>query len=312
MPLLGPAIGPIAGGFVTEYSTWRWGFYATSIADAVIQISGLFFLQETYPPKLLLNKAKKLRKETGNKELHTEFESPDRTLLKILSTALVRPFRLILTQVVIQVLALYMAFIYGTMYLVLTTFPGLWVNQYNESIAISGLNFISMALGFYIGAQSAARANDLIYARLKARSKDQKGQPEFRIPTILPGSILVPIGLFIYGWTAEYRTHWIGPNIGICIFCIGTIVAFQGLQTYIVDSYTRYAASAVAAATVLRSLAGFGFPLFAPYLYSALGYGWGNSLLAFIAMALGIPAPFLLWFFGKKLREKSTFAAGGY
>ena len=312
MPLLGPAIGPIAGGFVTEYSTWRWGFYATSIADAVIQISGLFFLQETYPPKLLLNKAKKLRKETGNKELHTEFESPDRTLLKILSTALVRPFRLILTQVVIQVLALYMAFIYGTMYLVLTTFPGLWVNQYNESIAISGLNFISMGLGFYIGAQSAARANDLIYARLKARSKDQKGQPEFRIPTILPGSILVPIGLFIYGWTAEYRTHWIGPNIGICIFCIGTIVAFQGLQTYIVDSYTRYAASAVAAATVLRSLAGFGFPLFAPYLYSALGYGWGNSLLAFIAMALGIPAPFLLWFFGKKLREKSTFAAGGY
>jgi hypothetical protein len=59
------------------------------------------------------------------------------------------------------------------------------------------------------------------------------------------------------------------------------------MQTYIVDSYTRYAASGVAAAVVLRSLAGFGFPLFAPYLYSSLGYGWGNSLLGFLAIGIG-------------------------
>jgi len=128
---------------------------------------------------------------------------------------------------------------------------------------------------------------------------------------MIPGSLLVPIGLFIYGWTAQYRTHWIGPNIGAAIFAAGVIVGFQCIQTYLVDSYVRYAASAIGAATVLRSSAGFGFQLFAPYMYAALDYGWGNSLLGFIALGLGIPAPFLLWFFGKKLRERSTLAAGG-
>jgi hypothetical protein len=100
------------------------------------------------------------------------------------------------------------------------------------------------------------------------------------------------------------------PNIGAAIFGAGCIICFQCMQTYIVDSYTRYAASGVAATVVLRSFAGFGFPLFAPYLYSSLGYGWGNSLLGFLGIAIGIPAPFLFWFYGEKLRAKSQFAAG--
>ena len=100
------------------------------------------------------------------------------------------------------------------------------------------------------------------------------------------------------------------PNIGAVLFSAGILVGLQCMQVYIVDAYTQYAASAIAAATVLRSLAGFGFPLFAPYMYQALDYGWGNSLLGFMAIGIGWPGPFLLWKYGKTLREKSTFAAG--
>ena len=128
---------------------------------------------------------------------------------------------------------------------------------------------------------------------------------------MIPGSFLFPIGLFIYGWSAQYVTQWIVPNIGAAIFAAGVIVGFQCIQTYLIDAYVHFAASAIGAATVLRSLAGFGFPLFAPSMYNALGDGWGNSLLGFIAIGLGLPAPFLLWTYGEKLRSRSRFAAGG-
>jgi MFS family permease len=98
-PLLGPAIGPIAGGFITEKTTWRWVYYATTIADGIIQVFGLFFLQETYPPVLLHRKKVKLIKETGNEALHTEYDDPNRTIGKTLRIALVRPFKLLGTQV---------------------------------------------------------------------------------------------------------------------------------------------------------------------------------------------------------------------
>ncbi len=91
-----------------QQTTWRWCFWSTSIVDAGIQILGLIYLRETYAPKLLSDKAKKLRIETGNPDLHTEWEHPDRTLRNIIASSLVRPFRLLGTQPIIQVLALYM------------------------------------------------------------------------------------------------------------------------------------------------------------------------------------------------------------
>ncbi|PYI03436.1 MFS general substrate transporter [Aspergillus sclerotiicarbonarius CBS 121057] len=310
-PLLGPAVGPIAGGFIAENTTWRWVFYATSIADGLIQVAGLFFLRETYAPVILKKRAQKLRKETNDPDYQTEYERQNKTLGQVMRAALIRPFRLLATQPIVQALAAYMAFIYGTMYLVLSTFPSLWTSPdyYNESTGIGGLNYISLGLGFWLGSQICAPLNDRIYRRLKARNNGV-GQPEFRVPLLYIGALFIPAGLFIYGWTAQTRCHWIAPNIGACIYGMGNIITFQCLQTYIVDSYTRFAASALAAVACMRSLAGFGFPLFAPSMYQALHYGWGNSVLAFIAIGLGVPAPIFLWRYGEKLRKMSTYAAG--
>ena len=201
-----------------------------------------------------------------------------------------------------------MAYVYGLMYLVLSTFPGLWTGVYGESTGIGGLNYIALGLGFFLGTQIGAPFNDWFYRRLK-RKNNNVGKPEFRVPLMFPGSVLIPIGLFIYGWTAETHQHWILPNIGSFLFALGAIVVFQCIQTYLVDAYTRYAASALAAAVVLRSLCGFGYPLFAPYMYDALGYGWGNSILGFVAL-VGLPAPIVLWQYGQALRAQSRFCAG--
>ncbi|CAD6592757.1 MAG: hypothetical protein ASARMPRED_006702 [Alectoria sarmentosa] len=306
-PVLGPAIGPVLGGWIAERSTWRWVFWSTSIADAVVQVAGVFFLPETYTPTILKQKAKQLRRETGNKRLHTEFE--DKKFSKLLAVALVRPFRLIGTQPIVQVLALYMAYLFGLFYLLFTTFSNLFEDVYHESVGIASLNYLALGLGFVLGGQINTHLCDRIYRRLKAKNNGV-GKPEFRVPLMIPASCLIPVGLFWYGWSAQAAIHWIMPNIGVFIFGIGAILCLQCAQTYIIDSYQRYAASAMAAAVVLRSIAGFAFPIFAPYMYHKLHYGWGNTVLALAGVVIGIPTPVMLWYFGERIRKASPYASG--
>jgi hypothetical protein len=92
------------------------------------------------------------------------------------------------------------------------------------------------------------------------------------------------------------------------MFITMTGMQFSGmpLQAYMIDSYPDHTSSAIAAEQFPRSLAAFLFPLFTPQMYAALGYGWGNSTLAFAQLALGIAAPLLLWKYGARLRAKAT------
>ncbi|KAJ6185502.1 hypothetical protein N7519_006803 [Penicillium mononematosum] len=305
-PLLGPVIGPIAGGFIAEYSTWRWVFWATSAAAVAVQAVGFLWLRECHPDTLLRKRRDRLAKETGNENLHTA-ERVETLGYKLLH-AFERPVRMFTTQPIIFCMAIYMAYLFGITYLMLATFPEIWTKVYHESSGIGGLNYLSIAIGSFTGLFFNLKLVDRIYKRLKSRN-NEVGKPEFRMPSLAVGSVISTVGLFWYGWSIG-RTHWIMPNIGALIFTMGTISCLQGMQMYIVDSYQTYAASAVAACAVLRSLCGFGFPLFAPYMYNALGYGWGTSVLAFITMAIGWGAPFAFWHFGPQLRAITRYAAG--
>ena len=80
---------------------------------------------------------------------------------------------------------------------------------------------------------------------------------------------------------------------------------FLPIQLYLVDSF-RYAASAMAAATVLRSLLGFAFPLFGDQMFAALHNGPGYSLLAGLAIIAGIPFPIWIYYCGEKIRARSN------
>lgn len=167
MPLLAPATGPIIGDFIAVYVDWRWSFYATFFAGVVIQIIGFIFLRETCAPRLLHVKLKKLRKSTGNKNLYTEFEHFDQPLWKVLRESLSPPIVMLGTQSIVQILALYMAYVYGLLYLIISTFPILWQELYDEPANIAGLHYIGLAIGFFIGTQITARFNNKVRSNLR-------------------------------------------------------------------------------------------------------------------------------------------------
>jgi len=76
---------------------------------------------------------------------------------------------------------------------------------------------------------------------------------------------------FVPSILTRLRLFWLMPDVGIAIFAVGVDIGFQCTTAYLIDCYTRYAASAIAAAVLLRSFCGFGFPLFADSIYDKLG-----------------------------------------
>ncbi|TDL15898.1 MFS polyamine transporter [Rickenella mellea] len=312
-PLFGIALGPVAGAWIAELSSWRWVFWSTSIGAGVVQLLGLLFLRETFAPLLLERKASRIKKQLGiisrdQSKVRTKFQSEERQWTSIFAKAIIRPFALFVREPVIQLLGLYMAFVYGIVYLTLTTLPDIFEGVYHFRVGIAGLHYLSLGVGLVISNQINASISDRVYVYLKNRNEGV-GKPEFRLPTMVLGTLCLPSGLLMTGWTSEKVAHWILPDIGIAILGAGMNLNIQGIQTYIIEAFSLYSASALATVTCLRSLTGFGFPLFAPAMYDALGYGKSGTILASAAILLGCPAPFLFWHYGERIRHLSLSVA---
>lgn len=307
LPLLAAAVGPIIGGFIDQYTTWRVMFWCTSAFQGFMSLVSFVAYHETYVPLILGQRASKRRRDTGDERYHTVYERLDseHSATKLVYQAMTRPLRLLAFHPIIQIASLISAFWYGTLYIVLSSFSTLWTSYYGERVSTSGLHYIACALGEIVGAQAAGPLMDVLYRYMADRSEDKKHKPEFRITLCYPGGFLAPLGLFIYGWKSQYREHWILVDIGVFVFAAAGQFNGMPLQAYIIDAYPEHVSSALATSQFLRSLTAFLFPLFVPSMYSALGYGWGNSLLGFAGLFFGLPAPAILWYWGVRLRNRT-------
>jgi MFS family permease len=269
-----------------------------------ILLVDVLVLDESYPPILLVHKARRLRHESGNWALHARHEEWDVSLRELGQKYMVRPFQMLFTPICFLI-ALYASFVYGILYASFASFPIEFQEERGWNMVVGALPFLALFVGILIGA-AANLLNQKYYLKCY-KAAGNKPCPEARLPPMMFGSIFFAAGLFIFAWTSDKRIPWIAPCIGAVGIGIGFFTIFQAALNYLIDTFQRYSASAVAANTFLRSVLAGAFPLFITPLVHNLGIDWGISIFGFFAIAL-IPIPFLFFVFGKRIRARGFWS----
>ena len=302
----GPVLGPIVGGaFVVSGVTWRWTEYLTGIMMLSIWAIDMLVLDESYPPVLLVYKARWLRIATGNWALHAKHEEWDVSVKELVEKFGVRPFQMLLTPICFFV-AIYASFVYGILYANLASFPIEFQEERGWNDLVGALPFLGLLLGIIIGGGANVLNQSFYNKRFQANGN--KSVPEARLPPMMVGSVFFTAGLFIFGWTSSKSIHWIAPLIGTALLGFGFFTIFQSALNYLIDTFHRYAASAIAANTFLRSILALAFPLFVNPMYHKLGIPWATSVFAFFSVLL-IPIPYLFYIYGPKIRAQGKYSA---
>ncbi|RKK84993.1 putative MFS-type transporter [Fusarium oxysporum] len=306
-PSLGPVLGPICGGFLGMNASWRWVMGFLAIFAGVMWIGGTILIPETYAPTLLRRRAAKLSSMTGKVYTSTiDLKQGKVSLRSAIGTSLLRPWILLFKEPIVLLLSIYMAIIYGTLYLFFAAFPVVFEQARGWSQGIEGLAFLGIAVGMLAA---------LIYTipdnkRYVLLDKKHNGfaPPEARLPPAIIGSFAIPVGLFWFAWTNYPSIHWIVSIMAGAPFGFGLILVFLSIMNYLVDAYTIFAASVLAANSILRSLFGAAFPLFTVQMYDNLGLHWASTVPAFLALAC-VPFPYLFYVYGARIRTHCKFAA---
>lgn len=304
----GPALGPIISGFSVAAKNWRWSLWEMLWMNGPIFLVLFFFLPETSSANILLRRAQRLRKLTGDENLksQSEIDQAKMTPRDVAVEALWRPFQLMLLDPSIAFTAVYTAIVYGIFYSFFEAFPLVYNNMYGFNLGELGLTFLSVTVGVVI---SVAWYWWYIYFRVEPDIRaNGLGNPERRLIPALFVTFFVPIGLFIFGWTSRPEIHWIVSCIGIVITSIGIFLIIQCIFLYLPLVYPQYAASLFAGNDFARSALAAGAIHFAYPLFHNLGVDRGISLLGGLTVGCSFGV-YILFFFGAKLRAKSRFAA---
>ena len=213
-------LGPVIGGFLAAGKGWRWTSWLLVILGGAVEAAILIVMRETSPNILLERKAASLRVSTGNAHFRSKL-ARRLTPQQVLAQALVRPTMLLIRSPVVLALSLYAALVFGVIYLLFTTFNGVFRGQYGFSASVSGLVYLGLGIALVLGVVLFSILNPRIQeARMKADGVD-KPKPEYRLLLMICLSPCVGLGLFIYGWTAYYKVHWIVPIIGTFFIGVG-------------------------------------------------------------------------------------------
>ncbi|KAG9024629.1 hypothetical protein FRB95_011265 [Tulasnella sp. JGI-2019a] len=307
-PFAGPALGPIVGGYMNVGgASWHWLFWVLTFFAGFCFLLILFTIPETYAPTILMRKAQRKRKETGNDKYFSELEVQDVDIRTRLENVLGRPFKVLFLEPMLIAITLYMSFVYGCIYLLFEAYPIVYTEGHHLNSGESGLMFLPLFLGGVTGVFLYIFYFNPAYTKMIEEYAPNPVPPEARLIPAFYGGPLLLVSFLWFGWTSyPGLSLWAALPSGAPMG-VGVILIFLALFNYIIDAYLMVAASALAATTVVRSLFGAGFPLFATQMYEKLNPRWASTLLAGITLLL-LPIPFILHRYGAHIRRTSRYA----
>ncbi|KAL3486498.1 major facilitator superfamily domain-containing protein [Aspergillus germanicus] len=257
-PFTGASLGPVLGGLINSWASWRWSFYFLLIWASLQSILVMLFGPETYHPVLLRNRARKMRMETGDERWRAPIEKLDRSVLKTVIRSLYRLFLLLLLEPMCLNLCLLSAFALGVQYLLFGAFGVVFSNAYDFNLWQTGLAFVGLVVGMVLAVvidPFCCRIYPHFSGQSNGPTDNRDEEPERRLPPAVLGAPLVTI------------VPWIVLVIGSAVF--GT--------------------SVLGSNSCMRSTFAAAFPLFGVAMYHRLGNQWATSLLAFLSLVI---APF--------------------
>jgi MFS family permease len=239
-PFLGPALGPVIGGFLGESAGWRWLMGFMAAFSGFLWIVGSLLVPETYAPVLLRKRAEKLSKKTGKVyQSKLDIERGQVSISEAFRTALSRPWILLFREPIVLILSLYMAIVYGTLYMMFASFPIVYQEARGWSEGVGGLAF----LGVLIGMNFAVIYTIFYDNKRYQKTADKHGgfaPPEARLPPAMVGGIALTVGLFWFAWTNYPTLPWqasvaagIPFGFGMCLVFLAVMVSY--LQYRVVD-----------------------------------------------------------------------------
>ncbi|KAH7013102.1 major facilitator superfamily domain-containing protein [Ilyonectria destructans] len=307
-PLAGPALGPVVAGFSVPVKGWRWAMWEILWVTG-FSLTNILLLPETSAANILHRRAARLRTLTGNSAYQTEKEiaQKDLTAASIAKASLLVPWKVNLLDPSVLFTSLYCSLVYGIFYSFFEVFPLVYMDMYGMNWGEMGLIFLSVLVAVIV-----AGVPYLTFIHIVVNRATRQGRqllPEVRLIPAVVASFFMPVGLFLFAWTARPNVHWIVPTVGVMLASGSFCIIIQSIFVYLSLAYPQYAASLLGANTFCRAVIALAAILWSPPLYRTLGVARGTSLIAGLCVGC-IAGMMVLWLKGPELRRRSRFAVG--
>ncbi|KAJ7623748.1 MFS polyamine transporter [Roridomyces roridus] len=294
----GSGIGPLVAGWIEANPKleWRWIEWIQLILCGAYSLFVPTIMRETRSSIILTRLAKKVRKETGDERYRARVEDERASLTKLIYMSCTRPLLLLTTEPVVSAFSLWIGFLWGILFCMLESIPGIFRDLHHFTVGQEGTVYATMIVGTAFGFAGTFYQENLYH-----KFVDRRG-PEARLVMACGASIMLPISMFIYAWCSYPFVPW----IALCSYGRPFLV-YLAVFSYLADCYGPFASSALAGQSLCRNISATVFPLFTRRMFQAMGYNWANTMFALISLAM-VPIPYILFFFGPKIRLRSRFS----